>query len=384
MKKQILSVLMALVLVMGAALPVFAQQTATLSGTVTALGSEAKTTLSLLPQGGTQAVQSVTVTGSSTSYMMGGIAQGSYVLRAEKSGYVTREYNLSVTGSLTQDVKLCVPGDVTGDGRINVADTSRAYSHVRGSAVLEDYAVACANMNGDTRLNVADVSKLYSLVRNPVVPIPPIPTEPVVDETVEMGGTLEFEAQVKGGHLTPYNLYRVSETSLVIRDPYAYVVYDGVTYEAVDGVVTVPELYSDSPNVPVSLSIGNRGTSDKTFAVSLVYPQGHQMNPIPLANGQLSTYCAEDNSQGVYYSFTASKAGTLTIRLNDTVDCNITITSHVVAGGTRSVSLSDNEGSTSLSFKMSAGESVSVCIVMNPVNGFNYPEATVSTTVRFR
>lgn len=378
MKKQILSVLLVLALAMGAVMPVFAEAACTLSGTVTQTGI----TLSLLPQGGTQAVKSLTVTG--TSYAMEGIAPGAYVLWAEKSGYVTREYELTVSGSLTQDVKLCIPGDVTGDGKVNVADTSKAYSHVRGSAVLEAYALACANMNGDTRVNVADVSKIYSLVRNPVVPIPPIPANPVVDEAVDLGGTLEFEVQVEGGHLKPYNLYRVSETSLVIRDAYAYVVYNGVTYEAVDGVVTVPDLYSDSTNMPVVLSIGNRGTSAKTFAVSLVYPQGHRMNPFPLNNGQMTTYCEEGNSQGVCYSFTASKAGTLTIRLSEAADCNITITSDTVTGGTRSVSLSENEGSTSLSFKMSAGESVSVCIVMNPVNGFNYPEATVSTNVRFR
>lgn len=390
-KKQIISFLLVLVLAAGAVLPAYAQeQTGTLSGTVTSTGSEDAVTLSLLYQGGTQVVHSVTVTGSSAPYSIEGIAQGLYVLRAEKSGYVTREYDLAVTGgSITQDVKLCVLGDVTGDGRINVGDTAKAYSHVRKTSLLTDaYALSCANMNQDANVNIGDVAKLYALVRNPgSTTIPPIPTNPVEDNkdaAIEIGGTLEFDAEVQAKHLVYYNLYRISGTSLVIRDPYAYVVYNGVTYEAKDGVVTVPELTSDSPNVPVSLAIGNRGTSDKVFSATLVYPQGHQMNPFPLENGVLSTYCEEGNSQGVYYSFTASKAGTLTIRLNDSVDCNITITSNTVEGGTRSVSLSDNSDSTSLSFKMSEGESVTVCIVMNPQNGFSYPEATISTTVRFR
>ncbi len=390
MNKKILSVLLVLALAMGAALPVFAQ-TGTISGTVTAQGSDGKMTISLLQ--GSQVVTAVTANGS---YTIDAVAQGQYILRAEKSGYVTREYELTVTqDSVTQDVKLCTLGDVTGDGKINVADTSRAYAYVRDSATLDAYALACADMTGDTRVNVADVSKIYGLVRNPVEPTPPapeepedpilpIPSNPVEDEAVELGGTLSFKATVQGGHLTPYKLYRVSDTTLVIESPYAYVIYNGVTYEAVDGVVTVPELYTDSPNVPVSLAIGNRSTLDKTFAVTLVYPQGHQMNPIALSNGVLSTYCEAGNSQGVYYSFTASKAGTLTVRLNDTVDCNISITSNDVIGGTASVSLSDNPGSTSLSYKMSAEETVTVCIVMNPINGFNYPEATVTTTVRFR
>ncbi len=386
-KKKIVSGLLAVTMVLGAAVPTFAQeQKLTLSGTVTALGSEAKTTLSLVAAGSTQAAHSVAVSGSKGSYTLEGVDPGRYLLRAEKSGYVTREYEVNLsTGSLTQDVKLCLLGDVTGDGKINVADTSRTYSHVRGSSVLTDaYVLSCANINGDSRLNVADVSMLYSLVRNPVVPIPPIPSNPVEDEPVDVAGTLEFSAPVQGGHLTPYQVYRVSGTSLVIKDAYAYVVYNGVTYEAENGVVTVPDLYSSSTNLPVCLSIGNRDTKDRTFTVNLVYPQGHQMNPMALANGTLSTFCKAGNDQGVYYRFTASKAGTLTIRLNEQVDCNITITSETVEGGTRSISLSDTEGGNSLSFKMSEGEAVIVCIGMNPTNGFNYPEATVSTTVRFR
>ena len=385
-KKKILSGLLAAALALGAAVPTFAQeQQLTLSGTVTALGSEGKTTLTLVAQGSTQATQSVAVSGSTANYALEGIAPGQYLLRAEKSGYVTREYELTLETATTQNVKLCVLGDVTGDGKINVADTSKTYSHVRGSSSLTDaYALACANMNGDSRLNVADVSMLYSLVRNPVVPIPPIPTNPVEDEPVEVAGKLEFEVPVQGGHLTPYNLYRVTGTSLVIKDAYAYVIYNGVTYEAENGVVTVPDLYSSSTNLPVALSIGNRDTKDRTFTANLVYPQGHQMNPFALANGNISTFCEAGNDQGVYYYFTATKAGTLTIKLNNAVDCNITITSDTVVGGTRSVSLSETEGGNSLSFKMSEGESVFVCIGMNPTNGFNYPEATVSTTVRFR
>ena len=201
---------------------------------------------------------------------------------------------------------------------------------------------------------------------------------------IEIGGVLEFDAAVDAGDLVYFDLYRLSETNLTIEDPNAYVIYNGVTYEAKDGKVTVPALYSANTNTPISVAIGNRGTEDRVFAVTLNYDPGHRMNPIPLSNGNLSTYCAEGNSQGVYYCFTAPKAGTLTVRLTQTVDCNITITSDIVEGGTLSVSLSDKPDSTSLSFKMSEGETVSVCIVMNPQNGFNYPEATVNTTVRFR
>lgn len=389
-KRRIVSLLLAGAL---AVIPVWAQAASGgISGCVTSAGNEnGKVTLTLMDRDGTQALKTVTVYGNSSNYVMEDVEDGQYILKAEKYNHVPREYEVEVAeGTLTQNVTLCVPGDVSGDGIINVGDTGRAYAHARGTNELTDpYAKACADMNGDRIINVGDVGKIYYMVRNSQTDtqIPPLPTNPVEDhkdEPIEIGGTLSFDAEVDGGHLSYYNLYRVSDTGLTIENPMAYVIYNGVTYEAEDGKVTVPGLHSDSTNVPVPIAIGNRGEEDLVFTVKLNYPQGHQMNPIPLSNGNWSTFCEEGNAQGVYYKFTATKDGTLTIKRSEDVDCNITITSDVVEGGTRSDSLSDHEGSTSLSFKMSAGESVLVCIVMNPQNGFNYPEATVKTTVRFR
>ena len=389
-KKKILSFLLAGAL---AVFPVCARAASGgVGGSVVSAGNEqSKVTLSLFYSGGAQAVRTVKVAGTSGSYVMEGVEQGVYVLKATKYQHVPREYMVAVIdGTLVQDVELRLQGDASGDGRVNMGDTAQVFAYARGIGSFKDaYAERCADMTGDGRINMGDVAKIFAMVRYPETPpeIPPLPANPVEDNKdtpLEVGGTLNFDAAVSGGHLSYYNLYRISGTSLTIEDPMAYVIYNGVTYEAEDGVVTVPDLYSDHMNTPVSLAIGNRSEEDRTFAVKLSYPQGHQMNPIPLTVGNVSTWCQEGNSQGVYYSFTASKAGTLNIRLNQTVDCNITITSDAVEGGTRSVSLSDNPDSTALTFKMSEGESVSVCIVMNPQNGFNYPEATVSTTVRFR
>lgn len=388
MKKRMISLLLAGALV---ALPLCVQAAGGISGTVKSSGNASgKMTLKLLDDG-TQILQTVGVVGNSGSYVFEEVEDGVYTLTASKYQHAPRQYQVTVSGgAVTQDVKLCLKGDVTGDGKINVGDTSKTYSHVRKTNLLtDDYAISCADLTGDGRLNVGDTSKIYSAVRNPAgaVEIPPIPSDPVEEnkeEPIEVGGTLSFQAVVDAGHLNHYNLYRVSGTTLTIENPMAYVIYNGETYEAQDGKVTVPDLYSSNTNVPVALAIGNRGPEDLGFDVTLTYPLGNQMNPIPLGNGNLTTFCEEGNSQGVYYTFTASKAGTLTIRLTQTADCNITITSDIVEGGTRSVSLSDDPESTSLSFKMAAGESVSVCIGMNPQSGFNYPEATIYTTVRFR
>lgn len=218
-----------------------------------------------------------------------------------------------------------------------------------------------------------------------------IPTNPIHDnknEPIEIGSTLQFDAQVQPGHLVYYSLFRVTDTTLTINNSNAYVIYKGKTYTPVNGVVTVPNLYSASTNIPVKLSIGNMGSSAQNYNVTLSYPQGHLMNPYQLNLGSNTTFSAKDNSQGVSYTFQPTKSGTLTIRLDSVSggnNANISITSEKTDGGTRSVNLTENANSDgrSVSFTISAGERVRVVIGVNPTSGFDYPEATIVTTVSF-
>lgn len=224
---------------------------------------------------------------------------------------------------------------------------------------------------------------------NPGVTVPSNPVHDNKSTPEEIGGQLQFTTtQIQPGHLYYYALYKVSDTTLRIENPNAYVIYKGKTYTPVNGVVTVPNLYSANTNVPVKLSIGNLGSSSQSYNVTLSYPIGHQMNPYQLNLGSVSTYSAADNSQGVYYTYQASKSGTLTIRLDSVSggnSGNITITSEKTDGGTRSVNLTENANSDgrSVSFTVSAGERVIISIGVMPSSGFDYPEATINTTVSF-
>lgn len=225
---------------------------------------------------------------------------------------------------------------------------------------------------------------------NPGTPGITVPSNPVHDNKSEpetVGGTLEFSTvQIQPGHLYYYSLYKVTDTTLTIQSSDAYVVYNGKTYTPVNGIVTVPGLYSSSTNLPVDIAVGNLGSSAQSFYVTLRYPIGHQMNPYQLNMGSVFTYSAKGNSQGVYYTYRASSAGTLTIRLDSVSggnNANITITSENTDGGTRSVSLTENDNAKSVSFKLSAGEGVTVTIGVLPTSGYDYPEATINTTVSF-
>lgn len=391
--RSITALTLVMVLLAGALWLPAAAQSVSISGTVTA-GTAWETTLTLIPEGSNEARYTQTVTDG--VYSFSNVTPGTYTLKAENSVRVTHSYTVTIAGAnVTRDVQLCRPGDVNLDGQINIADTAIVHAHVKGTALLTDaYALACAELTGDTSIGIGDTAAVYSRVRNPQPEIEPeedypVPSNPVVDnanEPIEVGGTLEFEAPVQAGHLVHYCLYRVSETVLTIKDQNVYVIYDGVTYTPVDGVLTIPKLYSESTQIPVKIAIGNKGIKDKTFAVKLSYPEGHQMNPYALSTGNLTTHCAEGDSQGVYYSFTASKNGTLTIAIKKVTgaeSCNVSITSETLIGGTRLESTEDT-GKSSVSMSLSEGETVIVNIVVNPENGFNYPEATINTTVRFR
>lgn len=217
----------------------------------------------------------------------------------------------------------------------------------------------------------------------PVTPTPSGPVEDNKDEPIEIGSTLEFSADVKANHIVYFDIYRVNDTTLTIHSKDAYVIYNGRTYEAKNGVVSVPNLYSQYINIPVSIQIGNKGTKDANFTVTLSYPEGHSENPYKLSTGALSTKQKSGDADGTFYTFTATSAGKLTITVVDTTKgtfAGISITK-VVDGIPTYISLEDN--ATSISVDLVAGETVTVNICASSSNIGTYPNSTIKTNVTF-
>ena len=226
----------------------------------------------------------------------------------------------------------------------------------------------------------------------PDVPVdPPVNPDPIEDNADEphiIGSTLNFDAEVKANHIVYFDLMRVNDTTLTIKHKDAYVIYNGVKYEAVNGVVTVPDLYSQYTNLPVSVKIGNKGTEDATFAVVLSYEAGHLMNPIDLNMGSFSVNVKKNNEQGMYYDWVATKAGTLTITLDKVtsksgdVQAGISVT---VTGSDlipHQYLLSEVEGNA-LTIEVKEGDSVVVNVGVLPNAQNKYLAATVDVTASF-
>lgn len=209
---------------------------------------------------------------------------------------------------------------------------------------------------------------------------PDDPVEGTQENPIYITGTLEFEAEVKAGEVLYFDLMHVNDTILTIKNKNAYVIYNGRKYEAKSGVVTVPNLYSQYTNLPVQLQIGNKGTEDITFEVTLSYPEGHMENPFNMTEGSVKAKQKSGDSDGIWYTFTAQSAGTLTITVDSTTTgtkAGISITDE------NSKQINLGEGMNSVSIALEAGQvvTINVCATTDMIGV--YPMSTIEMTVSF-
>jgi hypothetical protein len=125
----------------------------------------ADATLTLLKDG--EKVATLTVSGKSAEYLFEQLPAGVYQLQLSKEGHVSHTMEVTVDeNTAAVDFKLRMPGDVTGDGRINVGDVARIYSHCKKTMVVTDaYILLCMDITGDKRINVGDTARLYGRIR---------------------------------------------------------------------------------------------------------------------------------------------------------------------------------------------------------------------------
>lgn len=206
------------------------------------------------------------------------------------------------------------------------------------------------------------------------------------DLPFEIGGVLEFDAVVKAGGVTYYDVYRVGGTELTIKSKDATVEYEGKTYEPKNGVITFPVTTDDILN-PVKLAIGNKGAADATFKVTFTYPAGTKNNPITLEEGDLVTVLKAGDEDGLIYLFTAPDTGTLTI-----VDKAVTKgVSYDVALFNLNTSASRTleedgvvkDGLKMVSVDVTKGDKVELTIAALPNDKNEYPAVTLKTQVAF-
>lgn len=133
----------------------------TLSGSVTAFGDGA-VSVELT----SKISYPISLSATDSTYQLQDLFPGEYTLIVSQTGSVTRTYSLTINeGENVLDLKLHQPGDINGDGRYDIGDVARIYSHAKSSRILTGYELLCADFTGDGKVTVGDAAKAYSGLR---------------------------------------------------------------------------------------------------------------------------------------------------------------------------------------------------------------------------
>ena len=204
------------------------------------------------------------------------------------------------------------------------------------------------------------------------------------EEPVEQYGFNDFSIEVGGGQKKLVSMIRlINKATLRISDKNAYVIYNGKTYKPNSSGVVSVAMESEGTNTPVSLEIGNSGTSTKTFNVVFLFAKGTRENPGKLEVGKNTIKCEAGNDQGTFYTFKPSKDGTLKLELSG-VPKNVVVNISVNDMAEYPTVVELEEGATSLTITLKAGvEAEIIFSTADPKKEWKIPAAEFTITATY-
>ena len=183
-----------------------------------------------------------------------------------------------------------------------------------------------------------------------------------VDLTSDLLYEEDFSATVTvpAGETYHYIAYRVGGMIMTINDG--------------EGVLCTTE----GMMVPYAWTITNDGETDAEYVITLAYPVGDMMNPEVLyGQGETSTYVAQGDQDGYFYTFTVESAGTLEFAVTSDVNAAIIVDNN----GKQLSSLFDAVDGV-LYVEVAEGDVLSINVA--PIAGLGeYPEATITWTMYY-
>ena len=204
------------------------------------------------------------------------------------------------------------------------------------------------------------------------------PEAPITPDFFDIPGSFDT-VEIEAGASLYYNLYRIGGTIITINDADASVTVDGETYDAVDGVVSFIAPASMSPMMPTTLVFSNKGTEAKSFTVNFSLPEGTMGNPEKLEElGWTDAVVAAGNTEGYYYTWTATEAGKVTLYISSATEgaeVDVVI-NNLNSYAQRSVSadgVEDEFGDKVVEIEVAAGDVLNIQAVVLPDADWNYP-----------
>ncbi len=136
----------------------------------------------------------------------------------------------------------------------------------------------------------------------------------VIDSDSDMKG---MQATVPANTTYHFVHYRSVGQSLLIENEHVEITHEGITYKPMNGILSIPLNLGNGHDM-TSFTLTNTSNSEITINMQLTNTSdtlGSLEKPIDLTLGSTTAYVKDENA--VYYRWTATAAGTLTVTCDD-------------------------------------------------------------------
>lgn len=202
-----------------------------------------------------------------------------------------------------------------------------------------------------------------------------------------MGPQPKFQVTVGAGEEYYIEFLKLNKLTMQVKDPDAYVLYNGEKHTPKNGVITLLVTCPDM-NTPVTIAFGNSSDQEKTFTVTMASQPGTLDNPYPLKEGETAVKIAAGNEQGVYHIWTAPENGTLRAWCTAATagvqyDCTLYNLTSYAQRSLSGEGITDEEGNKCVEVKVNKGDRVQMIAAVMPDESWNYPAGNFTYQVKF-
>ncbi len=185
---------------------------------------------------------------------------------------------------------------------------------------------------------------------------------------------------INPGSSVYYDIYRVGGLYLTINDSDAYVIYNGTTYTAQNGVVSFT-VGNALASEAVRFEIGNKGSAAKSFEVKFSNLKGSYQNPEKISSmGTYSISLSKGNEIGYYYLYTAEKTGKIRFEVTGTNPCDISVTNKRTSANRTYAAdvLTDANGKQYVELEVNAGDEIMILVYAIKDDRGRYPAVDIT------
>lgn len=162
--------------------------------------------------------------------------------------------------------------------------------------------------------------------------------------------------RIPAGTTYNFTLFGGNNRTITLTDAHAEVIYKDATYTPDEGGLISVRMSTDSPRDHSYFAVTNKGSDEREFHITILSDPGAMDNPIAIESLGENTTANVPKDGMVYYTWTATATGTLTVASSDTIN-NISLNNLATS------QVSDfTQGSESASISVAEGDVITIVV----------------------